>query len=253
MKQVRFEESEVPYQTLARFGLTQEKIEDLPMWALEDIGQGRRSPLLPIQVNNGEGETLKSRTRFALVRMEDGKVDVVFYPQLEKSPLEAFTQEQQEDLLAGKAILADVKDADGRSSKAFVQIDTETNQVMSVPTPVIGRNLEVLKDELKLSSAELTVMQKGEPLTLIMEDEQVTVGIDLNDKTCIRINQGDSQKWKENTKREWDKYTFGCYGCWVMGDDGNLDYVPEEEYTEELWNEQKKNGERNRASFSMHK
>ena len=130
--------------------------------------------------------------------------------------MEAFTQEQQEDLLAGKAILADVKDADGRSSKAFVQIDTETNQVMSVPTPVIGRNLEVLKDELKLSSAELTVMQKGEPLTLIMEDEQVTVGIDLNDKTGIRINQGDSQKWKENTKREWDKYTFGCYGCWAM-------------------------------------
>ena len=34
MKQVRFEESEVPYQTLARFGLTQEKIEDLPMWAI---------------------------------------------------------------------------------------------------------------------------------------------------------------------------------------------------------------------------
>ena len=160
----------------------------------------------------------------------------------------------EEDLLEGKAILADMKDAEGRSSKAFVQIDTETNQVMSVPTPVIGRNLEVLKDELKLSSAELTVMQKGEPLTLIMEDEQVTVGIDLNDKTGIRINQGDSQKWKENTKREWDKYTFGCYGCWVMGDDGNLDYVPEEEYTEELWNEQKKkNGERNRASFSMHK
>ena len=106
MKQVRFEESEVPYQTLARFGLTQEKIEDLPMWALEDIGQGRRSPLLPIQVNNDEGETLKSRTRFALARMEDGKVDVVFYPQLEKSPLEAFTQEQQEDLLAGAARLS---------------------------------------------------------------------------------------------------------------------------------------------------
>ena len=54
-------------------------------------------------------------------------------------------------MLDGKAILADVKDAEGRNSKAFVQIDTETNQVMSVPTPVIGRNLEVLKDELKLS------------------------------------------------------------------------------------------------------
>lgn len=237
MKQVQFEESEVPYQTLARFGLTQEKIEDLPLWVLEDIGQGRRSPLLPIQVNDENGVTLRSRTRFALIRMEDGKVDVVFYPQLEKSPLEAFTKEQQEDLLAGKAILSDVKDAEGRNSKAFVQIDKETNQVMSVPTPVIGRNLEVLKDELKLSPAELNVMQKGEPLTLIMEDEQVTVGIDLNNKTGIRICQGDSQKWKENTKREWDKYTFGCYGCWVMDNDGNLDYVPEEEYSEELWNE----------------
>lgn len=252
MKQVRFEESEVPYQTLARFGLTQEKIEDLSLWALEDIGQGRRSPLLPIQVTDENGVILKSRTRFALVRMEDGKVDVVFYPQLKRSPLESFSKDQQEDLLAGKAILADVKDAEGRNSKAFVQIDKETNQVMSVPTLVIGRNLEVLKDELKLSSAELNVMQKGEPLTLIMEDEQITVGIDLNDKTGIRINQGDCQKWKENTKREWDKYTFGCYGCWVMDDDGNLDYVPEEEYTEELWNEQKKSAQRN-VGFSMHK
>ena len=66
------------------------------------------------------------------------------------------------------------------------------------------------------------------------------------------INQGDSQKWKENTKREWDKYTFGCYGCWIMDDDGNLDYVSEEDYTEELWNEQKKSGERNRAA-ALHK
>lgn len=27
---------------------------------------------------------------------------------------------------------------------------------------------------------------------------------------------------------------LGVYGCWVMDDDGNLDYVLEEEYTEEL-------------------
>ena len=37
-----------------------------------------------------------------------------------------------------------------------------------------------------------------------------------------------------------------------MGDDGTLDYVPEEEYSEELWNEQKKSGERNRAA-ALHK
>ena len=37
-----------------------------------------------------------------------------------------------------------------------------------------------------------------------------------------------------------------------MEDDGNLDYVPEEEYTEELGNEQKKAGERNRSA-AIHK
>ena len=192
--------------------------------------------MLPIKVTNDEGETISSRTRFALVRMDD-KVDVMFFPVLERSPLEQFSKEEQDSLLAGKAILADVTDRDGRKSKAFVQIDPETNHVMSVATPVIGRNLEVLKDELGLSSAEMKVMQHGEPLTLIMDDEQITAGIDLNSKTGIRIEGGDSEKWKQNAKREWDKYTFGCYGCWVMGDDGNLNYVPEDDYTEELWNE----------------
>ena len=43
-------------------------------------------------------------------------------------------------------------------------------------------------------------------------------------------------------KRDWDKYTFGVYGCWVMGDDGNLSYVNEDDYTDEMWNEQKKAG-----------
>lgn len=126
--------------------------------------------MLPVSVTNGEGETVRSRTRFALVRMDDGKADVVFYPVLEHSPLENYSREQQEELLSGKAVMADVQDAEGRRTKAFVQIDRETNQVMSVPTPVIGRNLDVLKDELGLSPAELNVMQKGEPLTLIMDD-----------------------------------------------------------------------------------
>ena len=35
MKRNSFEESEVPYQTLAKFGLTHEMIEDLPMHVLE--------------------------------------------------------------------------------------------------------------------------------------------------------------------------------------------------------------------------
>ena len=85
-----------------------------------------------------------------------------------------------------------------------------------------------------------------------MDDEPVTVGIDLHSATGIRFCAGDEQKWREQSKREWDKYTFGVYGCWVMDDEGKLNYVPEEKYTEELWNEQKKSAERNRAA-ALHK
>ena len=248
MKQVRFEEHEVPYKVLGQFGLTREMIEDLPLFALEDIGRGRRSPVLPIRVSDEDGQTVKSRTRFALVRLDDGKVDVVFYPVLETSPLEQYNEEQQKQLMDGKAILAQVETAEGRQ-KMFVQIDPGTRQVMSVATPVIGRNLQVLSDEMRLGPAEIRSIQNGEPLTFLVDDETITVGIDLNDRTGLRFCDGDSQKWKEQAKREWDKYTFGCYGCWVTDEDGNLDYVPEEQYTEELWNEQKKSAERHAASL----
>lgn len=252
MKQVRFELRELPYQTLERFGLTQEMIEDLPMRVLDELCDGRHSPVLPVRVTDENGETVESRTRFAFVRRDDGQPDVVFYPALKSSPLERYDEAQQKQLLDGRAIIAEVETADGRHSKAFVQIDPGTKQVMSVPTPIIGRNLQVLAEELHLAAAEVNGLQRGEPLTLAVGDEPVTVGIDLGTKTGIRFCSGDGQKWREQTKREWDKYTFGCYGCWVMDDDGNLDYVPEEEYTEELWNEQKKSGERNRAA-ALHK
>jgi len=55
---------------------------------------------------------------------------VVFYPVLEQSPLAEFDEAQQKQLLSGKAILADMTMPDGKKSAAFVQIDTETKQVM---------------------------------------------------------------------------------------------------------------------------
>lgn len=253
MKREKIELNELPYQTLAQFGLTQEMIEDLPMRVLDDLGDGRHSPVLPIEVTDENGERIKSRTRLAFIRKEDGQVDVMFYPALKTSPLERYDEAQQKQLLSGKAIIADVRTAEGRASKAFVQVDAGTNQVMTVPTPVIGRNLQVLAEQMRLGSAEVKGLQHGDPLTLIVDNDLVTVGIDLNAKTGIRMCRGDEMKWREQGKRDWDKYTFGVYGCWMMDDDGNLDYVPEAQYTDEIWNEQKKAGERNRAAAALHK
>ena len=56
--------------------------------------------------------------------------------------------------------------------------------------------------------------------------------------------EGNELVWKREAKRDWDKFNFGIFGCWAMDEDGNLDYIPEENYTEEMWNEQKKLGMR---------
>lgn len=253
MKKGRIELGELPYEVLEQFSLTQEMIEDLPMHVLDDLCDGRHSPVLPIEVADESGERIKSRSRLAFIRKEDGQVDVVFYPALETSPLNDYDAAQQKQLLSGKVIIADAQTADGHRSKVFVQVDPGTNQVMSVPTPVIGRNFQVLAEQMHLGTAEVKGLQHGDPLTLIAENELMTVGIDLHARTGIRICRGDEQKWREQGKRDWDKYTFGVYGCWMMDDDGNLDYVPEEQYTEELWNEQKRAGERNRAAAALHK
>ena len=68
MKRERIELNELPYQTLAQFGLTQEMIEDLPMYVLEDLADGRHSPVLPIEVTDEDGNRIKSRTRLAFIR-----------------------------------------------------------------------------------------------------------------------------------------------------------------------------------------
>ncbi len=241
MKANQFTEEEIPYETLKQFGLTKEMIEDLPMSVLEDITAGNITPVLPIKVKVDDEHSVIAKSRFSLSRMANS-VEVLFYPVLEQAPIEQFDKEQQSLLKEGKAILAEIT-KDGEEIMSFVQIDEATNQVMSVPSPVIGRNLQVLADEINLSGPELNVLQNGDPLTIFVDDAEVTLGIDLlNSNTGIRIEDGDSQKWKEAAKREWDKYTFGLNGCWVADESGDLDYVPEDQYSDELWNELKRRG-----------
>ena len=233
-----FSEAEIPYETLSDFGLTREMIEDLPMSVLDDISSGSVTPVLPIRVKVDDERSVQAKSRFSLNRLSSG-VNLIFYPVLEHAPLEQFDEQQQALLKEGKTILAEII-KDGEKVTSFVQVDAATNQVMSVPSPVIGRNLQVIADEVSLSGPELNVIQNGDPLTIVVDDAEVTIGIDLlNSKTGVRIEDGDIQKWRNSFKRDWDKYTIGVYGCWMTDENGDLSYVPEDEYTEEIWNELK--------------
>ena len=253
MTETRFTQPEVPYDTLAKFGLTQEMIEDLPGEVYNDILKGRRTPLLPISFIDDEGNEVLSRTRFMLVRKENRVVDVLFFPQLKASEISHFTSEERKALLKHQAIIAPMIDSNGNEIPAFHQIDPGTNQILSVPTPVIGRNLQAISDELNLTNGELTCLQKGMPISIVTSDDNMhTIGIDLNEKTGIRFTVGDEKKWREEMYKPFGKYNFGLNGCWVTDNEGNLDYVPEDDYSLEMLEEQKKIIEkRSRGAMKM--
>lgn len=63
MNRNRFSDAEIPYKILQKFGLTPEMIGDLPVHALSQI-EGYRSPVLPIEFTDEQGNIYKSRTRF---------------------------------------------------------------------------------------------------------------------------------------------------------------------------------------------
>ena len=238
-----FLDEEIPYEVLNRFGLTQEMIEDLPQNVLSGIRDGRRSPVLPICYTCEDGAKVLDRARFSLLRDEEtDQVRVMFYPKQTRLTLDKFNEAEQTKLREGKAIIGMMTIRDGREVQAFHQLDPVTFQVLSVPTPVIGNNLQVIADTFQLSSTELNCLKNGEPLSIADETEEVTFGIDLNDAKGFRHCMGGTQKWKEQAGQTMDTYTFGICGCWVKDEEGQLDYVPESEYTEELWEAQKRIG-----------
>ena len=91
-----FQENEMPYGILERFGLTKEMIDDLPTDVLDTIYAGRRSPVLPVKIIAEDGEEVKARTCFSLIRKNDGNVDVLFYPKFDEYDLRLFNEQQKQ-------------------------------------------------------------------------------------------------------------------------------------------------------------
>lgn len=234
---------EIPYEVLSDFGLTQEMIEDLPVDILDNLYQGRPSPVLPVFFTAEDGSVIKDRCRFSLVRRADGVTDVSFHPVLREVSLGNFPEQTREKLLEGRVVVATLT-AQGHPAdrQNYLQIDPETRQVMVAPKALVDKNLDVVGRNHRLEASEKQAVSNGHVLTMVQDGGQLSIGIDLSSKSAVRIAQGGEDDWFRAGKYDWEKYTFGAFGCWVMDEDGNLDYFSEDTYTDEMWNEQKNKG-----------
>jgi len=244
----QFSKQEIPYGILQKFGLTQEMIDDLPENVMNRFLSSRATPVLPIVIENAEGQQVKSLARVSLVRLDDGTVDVCFAPQWVDEDLSAFTQEQQDKLKLGGVTTAQVEG----KGYCFVQFDDTINQVMTVPVEIIKQNISILKRSFGLTDDDEDVLSYGGVVETKVNNIVISAGIDLNDNTGIRIANGGIIAWQEDTKTDrLPKYNFGLYGCWLADDDNILSYVAEDDFGPELIAEQERAQSANAAQAQL--
>ena len=255
MQEKRFHREDYPLDILAEFGLSEEMIYDLPDFVHETIEMGGKSPLLPITIQQPFGET-RLHAKFCLFETENG-MDVLFFPKLKSINLDQFAEHDKKLLLAGKVIVSDIEDRkDGADEgeelhiiKAFVQIDKDTNDVLYTPTQIIGRNLSAIAGEYDLDGEQLQRFWKGELVTITESnvqgvEEPVTIGVDLFTDKGVIVIPGTAEHWENIVRRTMPEYSFGNDGCWVNRH-GQLQYVPDEEFTKEIYDVLNRNAKAN--------
>ena len=171
--------------------------------------------------------------------------------------LDQFAEHDKKLLLAGKVIVSDIEDRkDGADEgeelhiiKAFVQIDKDTNDVLYTPTQIIGRNLSAIAGEYDLDGEQLQRFWKGELVTITESnvqgvEEPVTIGVDLFTDKGVIVIPGTAEHWENIVRRTMPEYSFGNDGCWVNRH-GQLQYVPDEEFTKEIYDVLNRNAKAN--------
>lgn len=273
----KFKEEEIPYEKLEKVGLSRQMIEDLPEDALDKVLSGQLSPVVPLNVTTEDGKTYESRGRFSIYVKEDGEVSARIHPVMKPigetmqvakvndetgkveyqdiPTSERYSKQVIDQLKDGKVVHDYLYHPDGTREQAYLQLDEETNGIIGIPSEAVNRNLEIVNTELHLTKAEGNCLNNGGLVTYSTdEDELLTVGLDLRSPSGIRFAVGDEKKWQESKQRDWDKYELGVNGCWMTDDDGNLQYIPEDEFDElDIWNEVEKQHERKKQAETPHR
>ena len=239
MKRI-FDETDIPYNILSQYGLSQQMIDDLPEQAMDSLLGGSMTPLLPMVGKDKNGKTIKRKAAIALVRTDDG-INVILSTPWKENSLEGYTEEQQHELRAGKVLLINEQE----DKSFYVQLDDITNKVMTSPAETIQHNILIYKEKIGWDDLTADNIMLGKVVTFHSGSQFVTYGVDLHSNTGIRAVAGTTVDWEEK-KNKLPIHGFGIYGCWVSdGNNSFKEYIPEENYTEEMNREFEQVGEDN--------
>lgn len=245
----KFDESEIPFEALGKFGITQQMIDDLPEQVMLLLTTGQYTPVMVLNTSNEAGQTIETKARISLVRNTDGSVSLRFAPYWESADLEEFSLEEQQKLMNGLVIMRE----EG-THLYYAQLDTMTNQVMRVPVELIQHNIDSFfqKGHIDETNKQHVINGQLAEIRSNTSPDVVTVGIDLNETDGLRIVSGDAAAWQEEAYiSDMPEYNFGFYGCWISDHNGHISYVPEDKYTEEIQSELMRTAGQNAVKSQM--
>lgn len=229
----KIKKEQFPYASFNKLGLSTSMIEDLPESVMEDLMEGRRSPLLPLQLNAADGSKVTYYARLQLVENKDKKASLACYMINKSVELSQFNEEEQAQLKKGKVVSTDIEIGNQSKIHSYVQID-DNNQVLSAPTQLVARNINNLASEHNFRTSEISSLLKGEVVTFVDDDTPLSVGIDLRESSGLRCSYGDEREWHLQSNSKLERFNFGLEGCWTLEEDGTMNYVPQDQYTEEM-------------------
>lgn len=244
-----FTEKEIPYDILAKVGLSQEMIDDFPESIMKQFLSGRETPNLPITVVLDNGEIKHDTGCLSLIRKQDNSVDIIFTPRWREKQLEEFEEMQRQQLLAGNVIIVELEDG-----RYYAQFNPHINQAIFANVESIRENIRILAEVGELSSEERKYIESGKVLELKdSSDNILSIGIDLMETKCLRMTCGDELMWKEEQKVDLlPRYNFGIYGCWVKDFiTQEFSYIKEEDFTQEMKDEMVRQGQQRAAKVQM--
>ena len=240
----QFYPEELPYSKLAYFGITADMLNALPGDIYDNLLSGRVSPRISVKVPTKGGVAYEVPLKLQLQRMDTGDVEALFIPVIDNSSQEftvnmmgTLPLESREALDRGLATVAFLQIETPKGSldavRCFIQFDKEQQQLVHVPTQVIGRNIKAAASRFNLSLADIDALLEGKRISVTVKDKEATLGVDILHEYGLLSVEGTEEDWLKAAVPEIPEYSFGESGCWVNSGKG-LKFVEEKDFTDEI-------------------
>ena len=205
----KFLEEEIPYEKFRMIGIDRKQVLELPPQVLKDLLEGRVTQVVQGRVATSSGNEYAVPVKLQLTHDAEGKVQLMTYPLRDEiaNTLD-LSKTELEQVKKGEVIRKEITEKDGTRRQKFVQLDPETKSLMhrDVASVKIGRQLEDVEKirDIQLGQNQKQAALEGKPVELTVDDQKVTVGVDLREPQCFKVMTGDMDEWKRQREIRYD-------------------------------------------------